>query len=72
MQTTTIAYHASTAGTRLIAAALALAGSGAMIAGNLSIAAYYAANFDTGQSLLASRDHAPRQTAAINCTGNAS
>lgn len=70
MQATAATYHASTARTRLIAAALALAGSGAMIAGNLSIAAHYAANFDTMQ--LASRDNAPRQTAANKCASNAS
>ena len=72
MQATTAGYHGSTAGTRLIAAALALAGSGAVVAGNLVIAAHYAANVDTTQSMLASRDNTPRQTAAINCAGNAS
>jgi len=72
MQATTAGYHGSTAGTKLIAAALALAGSGAVIAGNLSIAAHYAANVDTTQSMLASRDNTHRQTAAIKCAGSAS
>jgi len=72
MQATTTTYHGSTAGTRLIAAALALAGSGAVLGGNLSIAAYYAANAGIAQSMLVSRDDTPRQTAANKCTDNAS
>ena len=72
MQATVAGYHASTARTRLIATALALAGSGTMVAGNLSIAAHYAASSDATQLKLASRDNMPRQTAAIKCTGNAS
>ena len=72
MQATTATYHGSTAGTRLIAAVLALAGSGAVLGGNLSIAAYYAANAGIAQSMLVSRDDTPRQTAANKCTNNAS
>ncbi len=72
MQATSAAYCGSTGRTRLIAAALALAGSGAVIAGNLSIAAYYAADSGIAQSMLALRDNTPRQTAAIKCTNNAS
>jgi hypothetical protein len=72
MQTRTASYHGSTPRTRLIAAVLALAGAGVVVAGNLSIAAYYAANAGIAQSMLASRDNAPRQTAANKCTDNAS
>jgi len=72
MQATSARYHGSTASTRLIAAALALAGSGAVVTGNLSIAAHYAANASIAQSMLASRENTPGQTAANKCTSNAS
>jgi hypothetical protein len=51
---------------------LALAGSGAVVTGNLGIAAHYAANAGIAQSMLASRDNTPGQTAADKCTNNAS
>jgi hypothetical protein len=65
-------YHGVTARTRLIAAALALAGSAAMVGGNLGIARYYAANAGIAQLMTASRGDAPRQIATDKCTNNAS
>jgi hypothetical protein len=72
MQATYATYLGIKAGTRLIAAVLALAGSGAMVGGNLGIAAYYGASAGSAQSMLASRGDTSRHIARITCPSNAS
>jgi hypothetical protein len=72
MQATTATFLASKSGTRLIAAVLALAGSGAMVGGNLGIVAYYAAKAGGTQTMLAARGDTPGHIARITCTSNAS
>jgi hypothetical protein len=72
MQSTTATFLGSEVGTRLIAAVLALAGSGAMVGGNLGIVAHYAATAGSAQSLLASGGDTSRHIARITCTSNAS
>jgi hypothetical protein len=72
MQATTAAYLGSKAGTKLIAAVLALAGSGAIVGGNLGIAGHYAANAGSARSMMSSRGDMPRQIAGNKCADNAS
>ena len=71
MQAINATYRGNGAGTRLVAAVLALAGSGAMVGGNLGIAAYYAANAASVQSMLAAHADASRHIARITCNSNA-
>ena len=72
MKATAARCPGSNVRTRLIATVLALAGSGAMVGGNLGIAAYYAANAGSPQSMLASRGDTPHQIARNKCANNAS
>ena len=72
MQATNATYLGNKAGIRLIAAVLALAGSGAMVGGNLGVAAYSAANAASAQSMLAARADTSRHIARITCANNAS
>jgi hypothetical protein len=71
MQATTARYPGNNVRIRLIAAVLALAGSAAMVGGNVGIAAYYAANAGSAQLMLASGGDAPRQIARNKCTDDA-
>jgi hypothetical protein len=70
MQTAT--YPASKIGTKLVAAALALAGSAVTVGGNLVIAGSYAANAGVAQSTMVAHDGMPRQVAVSKCANNAS
>lgn len=72
MKTAAAAYPGSNVRIRLIAAVLALAGSGVIVGGNLGIAAYYAANTRSAESMLASRGDTHHQISGNNCTNNAS
>ena len=72
MQATYAMYRGNSAGTRLVAAVLALAGAGAIVGGNLGIAAYYAANAAGVQSMLAAHADTSRHIARITCNSNAS
>jgi hypothetical protein len=64
-------YSGSKIGTKLVAAALALAGSAVMVGGNLIIAGSYAANAGAS-STMAARGDTPRQVATGRCTNSAS
>lgn len=70
MQTAT--YSASKIGTKLVAAALALAGSAVTVGGNLVIAGSYAANAGVAQSTMVAHGGMPHQVAIIKCGNNAS
>ena len=72
MNATAATYPGSNVRIKLIASVLALAGSGAMVGGNLGIAAYYAANAGSAQSTLASHGDTPGQIARNKCANNAS
>jgi len=67
MQTTPSTYLRRKFGTHLVAAALALAGSGMMVGGNLGIAEHYAAHAGTEHATVAARAAAPRQIAGNSC-----
>jgi len=72
MQATTSTYLKTKLGTRLFAAALALAGSGTMVGGSLGIAEHYASNAGAGHPLAAMRGRAPGQLARNSCPDKAS
>lgn len=61
MRATTNSYSGTTLRARLLAAAIALAGSGVMVGANLGIAEYYAANAGAAESRLASDVRMTRQ-----------
>lgn len=70
MQTTT--YSGIRIGTKLLAAALAAAGSAVMVGGNLVIAATYAANAGAAPSTMLARGDMPHQVAISKCSDKAS
>ena len=70
MQTAT--YPRIKIGTKLLAAALALAGSAVMVGGNLVVAATYAANAGVAPSTMVGHGGMPRQVAVSKCANNAS
>jgi hypothetical protein len=72
MKAATAAYPGTHTRIRLIAAVLALAGSGLMVGGNLGIAAYYAANAGNAEPRLARHNDTPHQVARNKCANNAS
>ena len=70
MQTAT--YSGSRIRTKLVAAALALAGSAVTVGGNLVIAGSYATSAGVAQSTMVARGGAPRQVAISKCAKRAS
>lgn len=68
----TAKYSGSKIGTKLLAAALALAGSAVMVGGNLVIAGSYAANAGVAQTTMAARGGMPHQVAISKCSNKAS
>ena len=72
MQATSSSYLGRKFGTQLLAAALALAGSGTMMGGSLSIAEHYAANAGAGNTVVAAPTVTLRKLARNSCANGAS
>ena len=70
MQTAT--YSGSRIRTKLVAAALALAGSAVTVGGNLVIVSTYAANAGVAQTTMAARGGTAHQVAISKCSNKAS
>lgn len=72
MQATSSTYLRRKFGTRMVAAVLALAGSGTMVGGSLGIAEHYAANAGAGNTVAAAPSYALRKLVRNSCANGES